>query len=209
MSWKLFYSSRQPAGLQGCYRGLPGRGWGQGEGLKDMWVGVGDRERQQEARRVRWPCLLAGWLDSDGGGPRRRPAPVRRGKRAAVSPAARRAWRRRGRAAQTGAPASARTPSPQILRPAPSILSPWRTRATGPRNEATPRATPTTQPPKHQTAARHRDDKLVSREAPAHGPHGSGELSAGALHSGNGSLSAAAQTGFHVKQEFLPDSRAS
>lgn len=152
--------------------------------------------------------MLAGWLDSNGGGPRCKPAPVRSGKRAAVSPATRRAWHRRGRAAHAGAPASARTLSPQILRPAPSIRSPWRARATGPRNQATPRATPITQPPKHPTAARNRD-KVVSRAAPARGPHGSGGLSAGALHSGSGSLSAAAQTGLLGEAEFLPESRAS
>lgn len=131
--------------------------------------------------------------------------------RAAVSPAARRAWRRRGRTAQAGAPASARTPSPQIRRPGSSIRSPSRGRATGPGNEATPRATPITQPPKRATAARHRHrDEVVTRAAPARGPHGSGGLSARALHSGSGSLSAAAQTGdFVVELKFLPDSRAS
>lgn len=103
------------------------------------------RRRNHEAGRARRPCLQApapGWLDSDGGWPRRRQAPVRGGRRPVVSPAARRAWRHRARAARAAVPASARTLSPQIRRRAPSNRPPSRVHAARPRKEVTPKSAP-------------------------------------------------------------------
>lgn len=64
---------------------------------------------------------------------------MRGGRRPAVSPAARRAWRRRARGARAAAPASARTLSPQIRRRAPSTRPPSRVHAARPGKEVTPK----------------------------------------------------------------------
>lgn len=74
---------------------------------------------------------------------------MRGGRRPAVSPAARRAWRRRAQAARAAAPASARTLSPQIRRRAPSTRPPSRVHAARPGKEVTPKNG--SQPPASKT----------------------------------------------------------